>query len=106
MSMSPRSRACMFSSVTSSARPSKTGRIVAFTASKACPMGTSSQRMPRFAARAKESSTLPRDEYGLGIVSPRTFSGPSASAAMAAVTAESMPPLRPRQTVENPHFVT
>ncbi len=67
-------------------------------------METSSQWMPVLAARSKESSTLPREEYGLGIVSPWTFSAPRASAAITAVRAESMPPLRPRQTVEKPHF--
>ena len=80
--------------------------MVSLMASKGAAMETSSQRMPRFAARANESSTLPREEYGLGMVRPRTFSGPSASAAITAVSAESMPPLRPRQTLENPHLVT
>ena len=38
---------------------------------------------------------LPRDEYGLGMETPTTFSAPSALTAMAATTAESIPPLNP-----------
>ena len=55
--------------------------------------------MPRLRARASASSMLPRDEYGLGMDTPRTFSAPRASTAMAATTAESIPPLNPRQRI-------
>jgi len=41
---------------------------------------------------------LPGEENCVGIVTPCTASGPSASAAMTAVTAESMPPLNPSTT--------
>ena len=37
-----------------------------------------------------------------GMATPRTRSGPSASTAMAAVSAESMPPLKPRHALEKP----
>ncbi len=80
------------------------GAIASLTAAKAPEIGTSSQRIPIILASSNESSTLPREEYGLGIVSPRTFSAPRASAAITAVRAESIPPLRPRQTVSKPHF--
>lgn len=40
----------------------------------------------------------PSDEYMLGMEMPYTFSPPTASAAMAATSAESMPPDRPRHT--------
>ena len=60
--------------------------------------------MPRLRARSSESSTLPWLEYGDGIITPSTFSGPTASAAIAAVRAESMPPDRPSSTVEKPHL--
>ena len=52
-------------------------------------------RMPRFRASACESETLPSEEYIEGIVTPSTFSAPSARAASAQVTAESIPPERP-----------
>jgi hypothetical protein len=40
----------------------------------------------------------PSDEYMLGMEMPYTFSPPTASAAMAATSAESMPPDSPRHT--------
>ncbi len=57
--------------------------------------------MPRFSARARLSETLPALEYAEGMVTPTTRSGPSASAAMDAVSAESMPPLNPSRTRSN-----
>ena len=53
--------------------------------------------MPRFFATACASVLLPSEENGPGIETPKTFSAPSASTAIAATTAESMPPLRPTQ---------
>ncbi len=47
---------------------------------------------------------LPRDEYGLGMETPTTFSAPSASTAIAATTAESIPPLKPSTADLKPHF--
>ena len=51
--------------------------------------------MPRLRASSLASSTDSWDEKGEGISSARTFSAPSASAAIEATTAESMPPERP-----------
>ena len=47
---------------------------------------------------------LPRLENGDGISTPSTCSAPSASAAMAAVSAESMPPDRPSTALAKPHL--
>ena len=47
---------------------------------------------------------LPRLENGDGISTPSTFRAPSASTAIAAVRAESMPPDRPSRLRLNPHF--
>ena len=48
--------------------------------------------------------TQPEELNLLGIVTPRTFSGPSAAAAKAAVNAESIPPLSPMTTFLKPHL--
>jgi hypothetical protein len=61
-------------------------------------IGISRNFIPRLRASARASSMLPRDEYGLGMETPVTFSAPNASAAMTAVTAESTPPLKPTTT--------
>ena len=58
--------------------------------------------MPRLRASSSASATLPSLEYIDGIITPRTFSGPIASAAIAAVRAESMPPDRPSSTLRKP----
>ena len=44
--------------------------------------------------------------YRLGMATPVTFSAPTASTAMAAVSAESMPPLKPIITCRKPHLRT
>jgi hypothetical protein len=49
-----------------------------------------------------ESSTEPDDENSDGIVTPSTAPGPSASAAIAAVSAESIPPDSPTTIFVNP----
>ena len=67
-------------------------------------MGASSKRMPRFSASARASEMLPSDENGPGMPTPVTFSAPSASTAIAAVSEESMPPLSPINTREKPHL--
>ena len=46
------------------------------------------------------------EEYGPGMETPRTLEVPRASTAMAATTAESMPPLRPTMALENLHLRT
>ena len=60
--------------------------------------------MPRCPASAIESSTLPGDENGIGIVTARTFSGPTAAAARQQVTAESIPPESPMTAFVKPHL--
>ena len=47
---------------------------------------------------------LPGEEYGLGIDTPTTFSAPSARTAIAATTAESIPPLKPSTADLKPHL--
>ncbi len=42
----------------------------------------------------------------LGIATPNTRAGPNASHAIAATSAESMPPLRPSRTERKPFFAT
>jgi hypothetical protein len=51
-----------------------------------------------------ESSTLPAEENGMGMVTARTFFGPTASTARQHVTAESIPPDKPTTAFEKPHF--
>jgi hypothetical protein len=58
--------------------------------------------MPRLRAIATASATECSDEYGEGIATPVTCSGPSASAAMVTTTAESMPPDRPIRASSKP----
>ena len=65
----------MFSSVVSSGRPAKTSANCALNASNALPIGICRHLMPRLRASASASSMLPRDEYGLGMETPTTFSG-------------------------------
>jgi len=56
------------------------------------------------AAPGSASSRLPCEEYCEGSETPCTFSRPSAATARHAVTAESMPPLRPSVAELNPHL--
>ena len=53
---------------------------------------------------ARASVTLCSEEYGPGMPTPVTFSLPTASTAITAVRAESMPPLKPISTFEKPHL--
>ncbi len=55
-----------------------------------------------------ESSTLPAEENGMGMVTARTFFGPTASTARQHVTAESIPPDKPEDGLREaafPHVV-
>ena len=56
--------------------------------------------------RSSASLTECPEEYRLGISTVCTLSEPSASAAMVAVSAESMPPDRPRMTDRNRFLTT
>ena len=62
--------------------------------------------MPVASASACASSTEWLEEYLLGIATPLTRFAPSASIAMAATKAESMPPDKPRTTDLNPFLPT
>src|SRR5947199_219623 len=64
-------------------------------------MLTTSKRIPKRCARSRASETLPSDEYGPGIPMPVTFSFPIASTAIAATSAESIPPLNPICTLRS-----
>ena len=88
----------MFSSVSFSGRPLKISLNCALKTWNASVIGISRNFIPTLCASACASSILPRDEYGLGMETPVTFSAPNASAAMTAVTAESIPPLKPITT--------
>ena len=62
--------------------------------------------MPRLSANRAASVFEPSLEYRDGIDTPWTCSDPSASTAIAATSAESMPPDRPMTTSEKPFFFT
>jgi hypothetical protein len=94
----------MFSSVTSRSVPLNAPLNVPSMASIARSMGSVRVSIPRLRANDSASSMLPRLEKGEGIKTPSTFDGPSASTAIAAVNAESIPPDRPSTTREKPHL--
>ena len=102
----PRMRAWMFSSVTSRTVPANASWSVSSIARIAGSIGSVRVSMPRFRASASESSMLPQLEYGDGISTPRTRAGPMASAATAAVSAESTPPESPSTALVKPHLRT
>ena len=62
--------------------------------------------MPVASASAWASSTEWPDEYLLGIATPFTRFAPRASIAIAATSAESIPPDKPRTTDLNPFLPT
>ena len=84
----------------------KSGASARLNSAKSSLIEMVSKRMPRFAASWRLSSMEPEEEYGLGMPMHVTFSAPSASAAMAATSAESMPPLSATTTLLNPHLRT
>ena len=96
----------IFSSVMSGALPANIGSSVRVYSSNSRLIPICSKRIPRLSARCRLSSIDPRDEYGLGMPTPSTFSAPSASAAMAATSAESIPPLSAITTLLKPHLRT
>jgi hypothetical protein len=57
-------------------------------------------------AIARASSCVASAEWGEGMTTQLTRSGPSASTATSATSAESMPPDRPKTTSPNPFFST
>ena len=58
--------------------------------------------MPRFFASRAASRRVPAEEYGEDMVTPVTLAAPSASTAMQATSAESIPPDRPSTTWREP----
>ena len=60
--------------------------------------------MPRFVASSFASSSDSELEISDGIAIPTTFSAPIASAAITAVSDESIPPESPMTTLANPFF--
>ena len=100
-------RACRFSSATPSSVPANRSASVRRYASKTSVIGTvvdpdaeTLRRSPRRPRRSRG------EEYGDGIASTRTASGPSASTASVATSAESIPPDMPITTSRNPFFRT
>jgi hypothetical protein len=92
----------MFSSVILGAVPAKSGASASFTAACGPVIGTVSSRQPRRAATAAASSSEWAEVNSDGSITQRTFSGPMASAAMAATMAESIPPDRPSSALPKP----
>ena len=106
MSSVPRMRAWMFSSVTSSLRPLNGCASDFRKPLKTGVIGSLRKSMPRFFASRRASSRVPREEKGEGMVTPVTFSRPSASTATAATSALSMPPESPMTTRLKPFLRT
>ena len=100
MSVVPRTRACRFS----------TDRPVSSTsarqASTTVPIGTSDQCSPWRLARSSASVTECSELQALGMPTTCTASAPSASQAIVATSAESMPPDSPRTTERKPFLRT
>ena len=102
----PRIRAWRFSSATPSRRSGEQiGERLAY-ASKISSIATVSSRIPRRSATSIASVTDPGLEYGDGIARARTASGPRASAASVATSAESIPPESPSVTSRKPFLRT
>ena len=104
ISVIARRRGCMFSSVSFSGSFLKISANCDLKAVKAFVIGISRHLIPRLRATASASSMLPREEYGLGMETPITFSAPRASTAITATTAESTPPLKPSTADLKLHF--
>src|SRR5438046_7419537 len=96
----------MFSSVTSTGRFPNAGANAPLYASNTSVIGKVRNSILRFFASVCASALLPAEENGPGMETPSTLSAPKASTAMAATTAESIPPLRPTSTFLNPHLQT
>ena len=95
----------MFCSVTSSGWPGKSLPNSIAYALNSGSIDWTLYSMPSARASASASALEWSDETALGIETPRTLSGPSASAAMTATSAESMPPESPTTAFLKPHLV-
>src|SRR5262245_25307240 len=100
----PRILACKFSSVTSGFRFPNAFFKEDLRVEKIDVIGNETTFIPIFFANFIASTMLPFDEKGEGIETPKTLAFPKASTANTAVTAESIPPLRPITTLLNPHL--
>ncbi len=69
-------------------------------------MGISMNSVPRFSAMLRASARVPSLEKGEGMETQVTRSGPSASAATMATSAESIPPERASTTRSKRFFST
>ena len=69
-------------------------------------IGSVRNSMPRCLASRSASRRVPADENADGMPTPTTLSRPSASTAIAATSAESIPPESPMTTRLNPFFRT
>ena len=98
----PRTRAWMFSSVTSRGRPSKTGASAPSQRGDDVRDADRLKRIPRFSASRRASSRECCDEISEGSETPITFWGPNAAAAIVPTTAESIPPESATSAVRNP----
>ena len=106
ISITPRIRACRFSSATLVRVPAIDETNSLPKAVCADSMGTVRVPIPRFVASSSASTTEWSLEYLDGISTTWTWSAPSASAATVATRAESIPPDRPRLTSVKPLFRT
>ena len=99
-------RACRFSSARPSGVPANMPTSALRYASNVSAIPTVSRRTFSRSAQSIASSMLSGLEIADGIASARTASGPSASAAIVAVSAESIPPERPSTASVNPFLRT
>ena len=102
----PLMRAWMFSSVMSGSRAGeRPGQHLVVAAHRVLDRQLE-KPVPRFPAMARASARVPSLEYGDGMDTQVTFSGPTASAAIIATRAESIPPESASTTCSNPFFST
>src|ERR1700679_1117215 len=101
----PRILGCRFSSASPKLVPLKNGSRDFENPPYTPRIGTVEKTIPKFRASFSASVTDPVEENSLGIPMPCTFSAPSASTAIAATSAESIPPLSPTIAFLNPHLL-
>jgi hypothetical protein len=106
MSSVPRILACRFSSVRSGSRPANSSRSDAVNSSKIGSIEISRKSLRRLSASRRASECVSSEVKRDGIETQCTLPGPRASAASAAVTAESIPPDTPTTTSVKPFFCT
>jgi hypothetical protein len=105
ISIVPRTRACRFSSATPVIAVPWSAIVLRY-ASTIGATGTVSKCSPVRPARSAASLLEWSEEYSLGIETAYTFCAPRASTAIAATSAESMPPESPKITEPKPFLAT